>query len=509
MQPGSNHFRPLYVISNAVLGMAVGAAAVSGAASEPRALYVIALFALCSSPLLWMRRFNDRFALLALFFAIYFVFFGNIDLQVAVGFAEIPTPPHQGVLTATEGLILAGGTILLLAYHLGLALSGRGRPPPPARDWSPRALLLAGLAVWILGCMAVIALQVFVIPEKTNLATGRGLTRLGPWLSALVILGNYLQTLGLLILGYGYATGRRALWFPVIVVVIVGQVFMGLLADIKGMALMGLLVVLLSSFVVKGRVPWKWLLVAAVSVAILFPVLQAYRGVLAGGGIDRQAALQDFGKLLSRAVDRRDKVMTGSSRRRAQTLFERSNLKPSVQVAVENTGVSAEFQHGHTIVPLLSTFVPRLIWKDKPSIAVGQVFGQEFVRGVNENTYISPSHLGELYWNYGWSGALAGMALIGLVFGVIGARCDLSRGASVSRVLVLLSTVLLVGLGFESTIAAQYSVWLRSLAVIGLLHLALARRPARAPRRVPRRIESRIAEMEWQEREWLQAQGRA
>ena len=62
------------------------------------------------------------------------------------------------------------------------------------------------------------------------------------------------------------------------------------------------------------------------------------------------------------------------------------------------------------------------------------------------------------------------MLLIGALFGWVGRTFDLSRRATVTRLLVFLSTLSLLGLGFESSIATQYSVWIRTVLLVLILH---------------------------------------
>ena len=142
---------------------------------------------------------------------------------------------------------------------------------------------------------------------------------------------------------------------------------------------------------------------------------------------------------------------------------------------VARTGNDVKYQDGHTLVPLLGVFIPRLIWPAKPDVATGRVMNREFNVSDQEETYISPSHLGELYWNFGWPGAVVGMSVIGVLLGYLGRWCDLSHATNLTRILVLVGTIQLLVLGFESAIVPQYSVWIRSLLGVGLLHWVFAR----------------------------------
>jgi len=86
-----------------------------------------------------------------------------------------------------------------------------------------------------------------------------------------------------------------------------------------------------------------------------------------------------------------------------------------------------------------------------------------------------PSTLGELYWNFGWPGLVAGMLLVGTLLGFVGAKCNFSEHVSVTRMLVLLATVQYLCIGFEGAMSVAYILWLRSLGAVGILHLVFAR----------------------------------
>ena len=97
---------PLYLALNAAFVVLVTVFSVAGPADNPRALYLCLLMALCSSPLLWLRRFNGRFVLLGIFLAAYFVFYGASDIGTLTGEASNTTA--QGFLSAPEFAILLG-----------------------------------------------------------------------------------------------------------------------------------------------------------------------------------------------------------------------------------------------------------------------------------------------------------------------------------------------------------------------------------------------------------------
>jgi hypothetical protein len=254
------------------------------------------------------------------------------------------------------------------------------------------------------------------------------------------------------------------------------QIFIGFVIDVKGLAMLGIILVAVTSVLIDGRLPKAWLAVGVMFVVFIYPYFTAYRAAIHGAGIARTAVVEHFGEILQKTIAAKDQVNSG--RERAQTFLERSNVKASVEVFVQKTGNGVAFQSGYTLSPILQAFVPKILWPDKQRIPTGQLFNKQYHLYDSDDVYISPSHLGELYWNFGWPGVVLGMALIGSICGWIGARYNLSEFRSVTRVLVTVITIRQLIVVFESSISDCYVVWLRSLACIGILHLVFARVPA-------------------------------
>ncbi len=447
-----------------------------GGAASPRMLHLILLFALCSAPLLSVRRVNDRFMLLVAFMAMYFIFFGAIDLEILLGVTD-SVNPGSGLIDTTEVLALLGGAAFLLGYYLSAGFSGASTQTKElfTNDWPPNTVVVVGFILLIAGGVSDLVLQLVVAPDKTGASIGRGLNMLGPYLSALVILGNYVRSLGIVCLAYSYAKRRSVTGLVLILIMLVSQVILALLIDVKATALIGGVIVVATLLLVRGQFPWRWAIAAAVASSLLFPVLQAYRHAIGEGNTTRYEAAANFGKYVAEAFKTRTQVSSGRSRERAESILERENMKPSVDLIVQHTGLDVQWQNGATLAPLLTVFIPRFLMPDKAGSAVGILFNTEFRIGAGEDTYISPSHLGELYWNFGWAGAIGGMLAIGMMFGWVGRVFDLSKRATLTRLLVLLTTLSVLGLGFEGSVATPYAVWVRTVGFIMLLHVIFAR----------------------------------
>jgi hypothetical protein len=442
-------------------------------------VYVSVLFALCSAPLLLMRSLNDRYALLGIFTALYFLQFGALDLQHLLLGVEVPVV-RTDFLSPAELAILCGGALLLAGYLGGVEL-GRGRgidrgAARPLAEWSTGTMLFLGLALWLAGTAAMLYLQLFAAPEKSARASGNAFANMGPVLTFIVMLGHMMQPLGILILAYAYARRRGAFWLILILAVTIIEVGVGFVIDVKRTALMGAALVIMTRTLVDNRIPKTWVLCSVVFLVMAFPVFQAYRTEITGDrGLDRLHAFRELDKVLEITLASRDKVERGEPGERSQTFLERSSVKDSLETLFMHVGHDVPYLYGSSLIALPMAFVPRLLVPEKEDLSVGTLYTKMVLKD-NSDTYISISHLGELYWNFGWLGILLGMPLAGVLLGYTGAKFDLEHGISLTRILVLLISVQSLCIGFEGTIPISYILWLRSMAAIGLLHVVLARR---------------------------------
>ncbi len=78
------------------------------------------------------------------------------------------------------------------------------------------------------------------------------------------------------------------------------------------------------------------------------------------------------------------------------------------------------FYKGQTLRYLFYVFIPRIVWPDKPEVAPGQWFAEKIGRGqrlgARFSNAVNMTIPGELYLNFGWLGAIAGLALTGLIY---------------------------------------------------------------------------------------------
>lgn len=459
----------LFAAANLAYLVLTAMAAVS--AESVHLLYLCPLFALCTTPLLLARTLNGPYSLLGVFFAIYFVFYGLQD-SIAPWLGR-PAAGSSDLVSPSEVAILLGGALALAGYAAALLVSRRASRTPPRKDWRPGTVVAVGLALWAIGFWCAWVWNVDLITDTTIATKNKALSGISSLRTTLLMLGQMAKPLGMLMIAYAQTVYRRAWLLPILLAVVLLQLLYGYVVDVKGEAMLGVVLVIATQVLVHGRLPKIWLAAGVLFVVFAFPVFQAHRVMSGSRGMDHAATARELGKSIQRALQASDRVSTGPNR--ANSFFERASLKSSVEIIVRRTGNGVAFRDGYTLTPLLTAFVPRIIWPDKPDVQAGQVMNRDFHISMVMDTYISPSHLGELYWNFGWPGILLGMPVIGFVLGTVGARCNLADRVSLTRVLILVVTIRYIVMGFEGTIAVSYVVWLRSLAGIWALHVLLTR----------------------------------
>jgi len=434
-------------------------------------IYLVALFALCSSALLVARPFNGPYSILCLLLFIFFVFYGLQDVSAVLNGKLFLT--GGGLPTAPETVILVGGVLGVLGYLIAARLfRPTQQPTQQVRDWPENTVIIVGIALWALGSWAAWIWGVDLIKDTSSSTVSKALGSISAIKTTLLMLGQLAKPVGMLMLAYAQAVYKRAWLLPLLIAVVAFQMFYGYVVDVKGEAMTGIVLVVMTRMLVSAKLPKVWLGVGVLFVVLIFPVFMAHRMTSSQYGADHADTAKNIGKSISRALEASEQE-EDSGKKKSESFFERASLKGSVTTIVNKAGDTVPFRNGYTLTPLWTAFIPRLIWPDKPFIAAGQLMNTDFHISIFRETYISSSHLGELYWNYGWLGVLVGMPIIGLILGTVGARANLADRISLTRLLIMIVTIRYVVWGFEGNIGVSYVMWVRSVAVIGVLHLFL------------------------------------
>jgi len=223
-------------------------------------------------------------------------------------------------------------------------------------------------------------------------------------------------------------------------------------------------------------VPWKSLLVILLlSVFVVFPIYNTYRFV----GRDL-GSLEGLDRTV-RAVRKWDYATYADSS--VGALIARLSVVSSVAAILRYTGRWVDYKYGETILLTpISLLIPRVLWPSKPNIGIAREFGVTFdlVSGVDRDTQIAPTIVGELYWNFNLPGVLVGMFLLGAAYRWMYRRYGEGTANDPIRVatyIVLLTTAMHV----EGNVAVLLGVAIKTIVLIAALEFFLRRIGAVVP----------------------------
>jgi len=238
----------------------------------------------------------------------------------------------------------------------------------------------------------------------------------------------------------------------------------------KGLALTLLGMPAMAYYEVKRRVPFKSVFVVVLLfVFIIFPVYNTYRT------LDKNL---DMGRRVDRTVDMArtwssDKYLDAS----VYAFLKRITIVTSIAAIVSDTGRWVDYRYGETLIlGPIGLLIPRFLWPDKPNISIGQEFGETFrlKNAMDNETYIAPSMVGDLYWNFSVPGVVVGMWLIGMSCRWYYQRFGAGAGFDPIRKSIYF-TMLPTALGFEGNVAIVLGGFIKVLVIL-VVFIVLCRR---------------------------------
>lgn len=467
----------LYAAVNLTFCLVIVLGSAIGGGSLAQFPYVALLFAICSSPLPLIGRLNGAFAMLGVAMAVYFVEFGALD-TVSMLRPPVRDVPVETGIGRTEVVLWLGALMQIGGFYLASRIAKAQASLVVPKDWSARFLVPVGFLLWTAASVARLYHSFVVQPDNTAVSIRAGLANLGVWrASGLILAENYAGPLGIMILAYWWAVWGKRKGTPLMLGVIFAQFVIGWVVDTKEVAISAAVIALLTRFIVIGKIPARWLVGAMVAIALVFPIMSAKRVVMTEElRLNRVEALPRTFAILMRTLEEGTAIETGKYEQRSETFLQRSSVKGNVDFIIKGTASGGHpYKLGSTFEPILYVFFPRVIWSDKPGGNSANLLNREFHISADPDTFISPSHLGEWYWNFGILGVIVGMAIAGALLGYICVRFDPSERPSVTRVLVIIVSLYLLVARSEGQVEIQYVLWARSMLLIGLLHILLAR----------------------------------
>lgn len=236
----------------------------------------------------------------------------------------------------------------------------------------------------------------------------------------------------------------------------------GILSNSKAAIIAPLLILGLSRFATTSRFPLIIFISAlAILIFFAFPIVSVLRAQAHGRTYDILGDFTEIQNLLSDWASDPISMFTTLEHIDRSLLIVLSN-------AVSSIGSGMELLYGETYVHALATFVPRIMWPEKPDMDIGNLIGHQFgfLALTDVVTSISPGYIGEAYMNFGTLGCLVGAVVLGL-FAVI--LDNLIVGYSKYGKIIFALNILWM----EGAIGHTIFPFIKGMAVISLLLLML------------------------------------
>jgi hypothetical protein len=156
----------------------------------------------------------------------------------------------------------------------------------------------------------------------------------------------------------------------------------------------------------------RFLVIATLGAAILvllYKPVSDYRNIVMAQSIDTiTGRLSAFSESISGTIEG-----IGGQDVRVHQVVRRISLLPVFSFAYQRTPEPVPYWAGHTLSPLLTSAIPRLIWPDKPEERAGKAFADRYVLiQPDHRTSINIPWITEFFVNFGVSGV--GMSLVGI-----------------------------------------------------------------------------------------------
>lgn len=471
--------RVFFVVNGIILSCVALAMLTNPYANASMAAYVALLSLACTLPLLFATSYRGRASLMIMFLAYYFAIFG---LSALVGlFTYHPTTSGAWSATSSWGgeiVILAGALCFLLGYAVTTGLPVYRAAGWSAREWSPRASAILGIICWLIGALSNVS---FLFHGAVSGAP----IHINPMIGGFLALLRYLQPVGSLLLIYLYLTTRNKKILAVLLATMALDVGLGFFSGSKELAIRAPMLFLLGVILLRERIPVFALVVFTLGTALFFNLSQEFRNELhqlshwnASSNVTHTKLAAGKETLLNSNLPMSSRLTSG-----LDYFLARISQKWVIDLLVDRTGErGVPYKDGATLTPLFYTFIPRFIAPNKPNNVTGKIFNQAFSIST-PNTSIAITNLGDLYWNFGWAGVIAGMTIIGAFMAWAATMFRLDINPTAPKFLFLVITIYFLILMSEGGIALVYTLWARVAVVFLLIHAFVPKKRISGPAR--------------------------
>jgi hypothetical protein len=285
--------------------------------------------------------------------------------------------------------------------------------------------------------------QVYSLSKLLNLLWGililSTALRYIPFLRTIPSLGQFVRGAIYVVFGMFYILWSRGqlpkfqAWLLTLVFIpleVLPRLASGLLAEVMILCLFMIIVI----WYERKRIPVVLIGILAVLYLGLAPVKAEYRSQTwneSGAQLNPAEKVQLF---INLAIDYHQKNtfnFSSTVRSAPKTSVLDQAAERSAQIIVlskvmEDTPKRVPYWDGQTYLSLFTSFIPRIVWPDKPELRVGNEFGKRY-HYLDSNDFTTSFNLPwivEMYANFGYWGVIFGMPLVGVFLSLVEAKLN-------------------------------------------------------------------------------------
>jgi hypothetical protein len=294
-------------------------------------------------------------------------------------------------------LLLIGAFALLAGYATPFGRGLARRSPQFRREVTPARAVWAWVAAmtfcWgIRGCY-----ELGLISTNTS--------------SSYRHLPQLLLPIGALLAAALFDAGRRGQMTTYVIMAFVAEVLYQLGTAMKGNLLLPLAFSAVAVYVVRQRLPRLLVIAAALAFAVWIPVGLSLRFVL-GNTPD----LSTSAAVIEAFKDVSGRPVSETATETFAYLLHRTQMMDVFDAVITNVPEVEPFQYGRTYADIPLMLVPRAIWPSKPVFNYMKGEWGRYIAGVTPETEaVGMGMVAEFYFNFGTTGVIVGMFLLGVL----------------------------------------------------------------------------------------------
>jgi hypothetical protein len=368
-----------------------------------------------------------------------------------------------------------------LALLAGYALMATIKLPSPRRGrvWPARPLVPWLFRLAALGVLVQLAQDTVHLPAV-----------LGGSLFFLTVLSRFGLALLLVLRARGFLNRNERIWLWVLIAALtvlwatggsIGKIFLLLILFVLAHSLGG------------GRVPASAVVLGVIgilAVATIKGILPDYRRQTWFGQV-RLNVVERAGLMFELVRQRvEDRGVVGAVAAGLTASANRSATLDLFADVARRTPNDIPYMGGSTYLSLVGAFVPRVLWPGKPAKNLGQVFGHryQYLNDSDTSTSINLPFLIEFYMNFGESGVIVGMFLVGIIYTLLEHLLN-RRGQDVVHTIVGMA-ILVPMLDLESDFSLIFGGVALDLIAFWIVLRVLWQQMPREARSAPRTIRT-------------------